>query len=158
VWKFSYEDLSAFVLDGASVPEAGAVPRTRYDAVLLGGGSLAHVLDTTEQVRLLRSLDILCPSGPILASFFCTDALLHGPQVGRAARLGLAMGRTMAKLRGIRLEHSSWESFGQTRGFAHTFTRREIESLGHAINRRVQWEDDGTKAIHATFLPSGPSL
>jgi hypothetical protein len=153
VWKFSYEDLSAFVLEGSSIPEPGSVSLSRYDAVLLGCGSLTHVLDPTEQVRLLRSLDILCPHGPILASFLCADEVPTEPRLGRAARLGLAMGRKVAKLRGIPSEDSPRESYAQYTGFAHTFSPHEIETLGRAINRQVEWEPDETEGGHATFLP-----
>jgi hypothetical protein len=159
VYKCRYEDLSAVVLDEAGRPDLGFLRLERYDAVLLGCGSLTHVLDPNEQVRLLRSLDILCPSGPILASFFYADEVpKEPPEAGRAVRLGCVMGRKVAKCRAIRSEDSPQQSYAQHRGFAHTFTRQEIEGLGHTVNRQVRWEQDENTSVHATFLPPGTNL
>lgn len=154
VGQFTYEDLSGAVLDGAGALDQ-EFHRERYDAILLGCGSLTHVLDSREQTRLIRALDVLCPSGPILASFFQTDCPAEVPTAGRAVRIGAAIGSRIARLRGIPTEHAPRQSFGQHRGFAHTFTRQEIEDLGRAVNRKVAWEQDDTQAVHATFLPPG---
>ena len=72
VLTLGYEDLSAAVLEGKAGP-ATSLAQERYEAVLLGWGSLTHVMDPNERLRLLRSLTLICPSGPILASFWCTN-------------------------------------------------------------------------------------
>jgi SAM-dependent methyltransferase len=155
VAQFSYEILSAAVLDGAAKLDQ-EFHRERYDAVLLGCGSLTHVLDPREQGRLLRALDVLCPAGPILASFFQADeTATQAPKADRAMRFGLALGRGIASLRGIRCEEAPRQSFRQRSGFAHTFSRQEIEALGGGVNRQVVWDRDDTQAGHVTFLPPG---
>jgi hypothetical protein len=153
VSTFSYEDLSASVLNGAS-GAASAFARERYDAVLLGWGSLTHVLDSEQQLRLLRALDTICPVGPILASFWCTNGYAPKmPTRERALRCGKAVGRTVAAVRGISGKASPNLSFAFHRGFGYIFTPEQIEDLGTSIKRRVEWEFDETTYSHVTFLP-----
>jgi len=153
VYKLAYEELSAVVLDGKDSLEA--TPRgTRYDAVILGSGSMTHVLDPRQQERLLRSMCRLCPQGPILASFFCEPE--EAPVcAGRATRLGRSMGRALARFRSMPPAHSDRLSYRAHSGFAYTFTPREIEQLASAIGRPLAWENDDNKLRpfhYATFL------
>lgn len=149
VAQLSYEQLSAAVLDGAQ-----PLTQERFDAVVLGCGSLSHVLQAHEQRRLFEALHVLCPFGPLVASFLWTDE--EGGEaafVGRAARWGGRIGRTLARLRGLSGDASPRLSYQAERGFAYTFTRREIERLARAVARRVVWEQDGTRpSLYATFV------
>jgi hypothetical protein len=156
VVRLSYEELNAIVLDGASLP-ASELRDARYDAIILGSGSLTHVLDPREQERLLRSLSILCPQGPILASFFCDEESAgDAVSIGRAARVGRRIGRTIAKWRGLRAGSSTRLSYRAHSGFAYTFTPREIELLAQKIGRELAWEQGKMQPFHyATFLPPG---
>jgi len=154
VYKLSYEELSAVMLDGKDSLET--TPRgARYDAVILGSGSMTHVLDPHEQERVLRSMCRLCPHGPILASFFCEPE--EAPvRTGRATRLGRSIGRALARLRSMPPSHSDRLSYRAHSGFAYTFTPRELEQLASAIGRPLAWEndDDQLRPFHyATFLP-----
>lgn len=153
VFTFSYEDFSAAILEDAC-ESASLLAQERYDAVLLGWGSLSHLLDSTQQERLLRALDRICPYGPILASFWCTNG--HAPEMttlGRAERYGYALGRKVAQLRGGHTETSCRQSFATHRGFGYTFTPEEIEYLSTTIRRELVWEQDNTSYSHVTFLP-----
>jgi hypothetical protein len=156
VLAFRYEDLSGAVLDGAG--RLGGIADQRYDAVLLGLGSLSHVLDPGERMRLFRTLDRLCPAGPLLASFWCAGRTIERRRLaGRIAAGGQALGRAAARLRGIAGRTAAPQFFGVRFGFACAFERGEVEALGAAIGRTVLWEDDGTESPHATFLrPSAP--
>jgi SAM-dependent methyltransferase len=154
VYKLSYEELSAVLLDGKDSLEP--TPRnTRYDAVILGSGSMTHVLDPHEQERLLRSMCRLCPQGPILASFFCEPE--ETPvRAGRATRFGRSMGRALAHLRFMPPAHSDRLSYRAHSGFAYTFTPREIERLAREIGRPLAWENEDSKLRpfhYATFPP-----
>jgi hypothetical protein len=155
VQSFRYEDLSAAILDGAAVGDTHFA-RQRYDAVLLGHGSLTHIVNPDERVRLLRALDLICPTGPILASFWCTEGpeqITHRP--GRGSRYGQALGRKVAELRGLSScsePNSPRLSFARHRGLAYTFTRAEIDKLSALSGREVVWEEDNTPAPHVTFL------
>jgi len=144
----SYEDLSAAILDGAD-NAAAPLAAARYDAVLLGWGSLTHVLDGGERVRLMRALDRLCPRGPILASFW-SERFDRAPSADRAYRLGAAAGRAVAALRKLPGAPAS-ELFTLHAGFAHRFTRDEIDALAASVGRAVHWDDDDTDYPHVTF-------
>jgi hypothetical protein len=148
---FRYEDLSAAVLDGvanAASPVAGET----YDAVLLGCGSLSHVLEVQERQRLMRALGRLCPRGPLLASFLSVRAGEGQLPLGRAERLGAACGRGLARLRSRALPRSSGVAFAMHAGFYVRFAKPEIEALADSIGRKVLWEDDETDQPHATFV------
>lgn len=65
----SYEDLVAAAF-GRSDPRFPLTSQDRFDAVILGWGSLGHVLRAEDRLRLLSACDALCPTGPILFSLF----------------------------------------------------------------------------------------
>lgn len=157
--QMSYEQLSAVVLDGVQGIGDG-LHAARYDAVVLGCGSLTHVLDVREQLRLLQALDLLCPSGPILASFFCRHEAARSPSSpGRASQLGRRIGRAVARLRRIPPAEHDRLSYRAHSGFAYSFTRREIEALARSVGREVAWgEREMQPPYYATFLPpsAGP--
>lgn len=149
IHTFLYEELSAAVLDGRDGP-AAPLAGQRYDGVLLGWGSLTHVLDEAERLRLFRALHRLCPAGPILASFWCDHPTALA--AGRADRLGGAAGRTVARWRKQSTEPSPREAFTVHAGFVHRFTPEEIGALGAAVGRTVIWDQDDTHYPHATFV------
>jgi hypothetical protein len=152
VLAFGYQQLADAVLDSAS-GTASTFGRERYAAVLLGWGSLTHVIDPSERARLFRALDILCPDGPLLASFWCTNGFApETAESGRPERWAYALGRFVARLRGIHPQHSYPQSFKLQRGFGYTFEPKEIDDLGLLINRRVIWEQDETTYAHVTFV------
>jgi hypothetical protein len=147
VWTARFEDLSRVVLDGAAGPLAGR----RYDAVLLGWGSLSHVLDARERQRLFAAVARLAPAGPILASFILvTDETAPG----RADRLGRRAGRALARLRRLPSPRDDGALLlGHWFGFIHQFTVDEIEALARACGRTVVWEhDDETLYPHITLI------
>jgi SAM-dependent methyltransferase len=153
VMRWSYEQLNAIVLDGAAALGDEALRPASYDAVLLGCGSLTHVLDAREHRRLLLALDILCPEGPILASFFCEETA-PARHAGRAIALGRRIGRGIARLRGLPPAGSDRLSYRAHSGFAYTFTESEIEDLAQTVERQVAWERGEMRPSHfATFLP-----
>jgi len=153
VHRLSYEQLNAIVLDGTG---GDGLHRDRFDAVVLGCGSLSHVLEEREQRRLMQALQALCPSGPIIASFLWINEPVADPPAGRAVRLGHRVGSTIARLRGLPHGEGPRLSYRARRGFACTFTKREIEDLARAVGRRVAWEQHAGRPTHyATFLPNG---
>jgi SAM-dependent methyltransferase len=150
VRQLSYEQLSAIVLDGATVDPLGD---TRFDAVVLGCGSLSHVLDPCEQQRLMRALQTLCPLGPIIGSFLWVTEPTERP-IGMAARLGTRIGRAIARMRGLPPGDLGCLSYRARRGFAYTFTQREFEELALNVQRRVAWEQYAARpSLYATLLP-----
>lgn len=150
VLEGAYEDLA----DRESAL-AGAVARfAPFDAALLGWGSLSHVVTAAHRRGLLVALRRLCPTGPVLASFWMRDDEEPVPQ-GRAARLGRGIGALLSgRGRGgpgpapgdMVLPHC---------GFGHAFTRGELEALaaeaGYAIARLETGEAEYPRA---TLVPS----
>jgi hypothetical protein len=141
----SYEELADAVGGGGG--EAAVIAGRTYDAVLLGWGSLTHVMRAEDRVRVLVACTKLT-RGPILASFWMKD---HGMQSidGRAVAIGRRAGRALARLRGAAPAAAAGEPFA----FGHAFERDEIEALGRAIGRRVAWDGAAGEYPHATFLP-----
>lgn len=150
VRRLSYEQLSAIVLDGAT---ADPFRDTRFDAVVLGCGSLSHVLDQCEQQRLMRALQSLCPSGPIIGSFLWVTECTR-PPIGKAAHLGIRIGRAIGRMRGLPPGDLQRLSYRARRGFAYTFTQREFEELALNVQRHVAWERHGARpSLYVTLLP-----
>ena len=124
---------------------AAATPITNqtYAAVLLGWGSLTHILDADDRLSVMRAIDRRCPVGPILASFY-----LRRPE-SRPERFGQFIGRIMSG-RGTPAGRSLMPKIG----FVHRFTQDEIELLARAIGRVARWDGDGTGNAypHVTFV------
>jgi hypothetical protein len=64
----SYGDL-VDAAEGRGGPLAEAVAGAPFDAVVLGWGSLSHVLPSTARASLLRAVRTLAPHAPVLTSF-----------------------------------------------------------------------------------------
>jgi hypothetical protein len=134
----AYEELSAAVLDGADTALAPFAARP-YDVVLLGWGSLSHVLERAERRRAFEAAHRLAPRGPILASFLVTDERRGPPS--RGARLGATIGRGLSRLRSQE-PPAEPPDFGPTTGFRVHLSRDEIESHAAALGRRCDWEPE----------------
>jgi hypothetical protein len=143
-----YEDLSRAILDGAG--GAASVFSRPYAAVLLGWGSLSHVLAPAERARVVETSARLSPEGPTLASFWMR-AGAEGSAAGRAEQAGRALGRRIGRWRGA--EPAGGLGFGWRYGFGHAFDRAEIEDLAARAGRRVLWEDASGGYPHATLQP-----
>ena len=139
----SYEQLSAAVLEGARGCEP--IAERSYDAILLGWGSLSHVLSPGERERLIRACHRLCPRGPILASFL----FAHPAPLQRGRRAGEAIGRLAARALG-RSPSPADEAFTPWSGFISLLSRVELETLARAAGRSLTWEADATYP-HVTF-------
>lgn len=136
IYVVRYEELAADILGGRS---GGGATFTAgpFDAVLLGWGSLSHVLDADERGKLIDALAVVCPTGPILASFLqVPPAGLPSP--GRAQCLGSRLGR-LARLMRWRVMHEdrSREVAHGDLGFTHVFAPAELEALATRIGRRA---------------------
>lgn len=156
-----YEDLGRAVFDRSAGPAESLAGR-RYDAIVLGWGSLSHVLRARDRARLLHACDRLAPCGPILASFLeLSDGNIPA---GRGRAAGSAAGRVVGRARGFSresIEEAAGAHFGYWFGFCQVLSRKEIDALGRQVGRRVIWDnDDGSGYPHVTFEhtagPAGP--
>ena len=142
-----YEDLVAAVLRGERNPLSGFA-ESRYDAVLVGWGSLTHVLDRGLRHELFVALDTLCPRGPILASFWARDEDANAaPQRARAA--GARLGHWVRLARGLPETEDAHDGFRTHGGFTHPFAPSELQALARQVNRRCRLYLDSYP--HATF-------
>jgi hypothetical protein len=149
VLRGTYQDLARATLEG----EAGALTPLaghRYDAVVLGWGSFTHLLDLDDRRRALAACDRLTPEGPILASFWLVSGRETAPR--RGTSIGLRIGRTIRRFRGMS-GHGNGDAFTGWCGFAHPFSRAEIDDLAAGINRRAVWEAEQGSYPHVTLLP-----
>jgi len=145
----TYADLCRAILDDGDGPAAVFAGRT-YDAVILGWGSLTHVLIEDERRRVLAAATRLAPTGPVLASFY--DAVQVDERSvpdRRAARLGRGAGRLVGRRRRVPAAPPDIRFFGHV-GFCHAYTRDELDGLAAAVGRTVVSSEG--KYGHATFV------
>ncbi len=116
----SYEDFMHAVLGPGKVEGLGDVLRAApYSAVLLGLNSFTHLRTPEVRVRLLEACRAICPSGPVLASFY----LEHVP-----------MSRVRARARSLfaRLPGAQSVTPGDQvgiYGYEHAFEQEELREL-----------------------------
>lgn len=138
-----YEDLDPVEIEG-------------MDAVLLGLGSLSHVLDDGARDRLFAMLVRACPHGPILASTLAPPAgvsVEEARREGRSAKVGRAVGAALRSWRGLP-DVDPAEIVFDTLGFAKLFTRDELAALGDRHGRRTIFEDAAPDGMHlCAFVP-----
>jgi hypothetical protein len=133
------QDEASHVLDSAP-----------YDAVLLGWGSLTHVLQEHDQDALFETLAELVPHGPILASFFVRMSNTSVPGYSRAHALGAQLGAALS-----RAPLDSALEAGRVRclphaGFVYSFDRDRLAQLAQRSGRTLALYADATYP-HATF-------
>ena len=143
-WRLSYEGLIAAPVDA---PPARYAP---YDAVLLGWGSFSHVLDPSLRERLIRVIDQLSPTGPLLLSFLLEASTQ--PNKGKWQRRSEHWGRQVARVRGLAPTTTAPDRLFPHAGFVHQFSRNEVESLAALVGRTARWGQDGREYPHCSFV------
>jgi hypothetical protein len=150
VYVGRYEDLNKAVIDHKESP-LSKIASQSYDAIVLGWGSLSHVLDSIERKRLFQSCRRLGTNAPILASFCLMLSDDSDENTSRARKVGSRLGRILAGFRGNRSRPFE-DLFGSWFGYAHVFTKDEIEELAECSQSRAVWESNKDYP-HVTFLP-----
>ncbi len=92
----SYQDLIAAAF-GRSDSRFALGSNDRFDAVILGWGSLGHVLRAEDRLRLLSACDALCPTGPILFSLFQPAESARPERVAEASPAFFSWGGFLAE-------------------------------------------------------------
>ncbi len=122
-----------------------------YDAVILGGGSISHLLENNMCKMLLEKVRKLCPDGPILLSWL--KATYAGPKTKLFRKMLTKIGFKEAPDR---------DQYSFSMGFCHTFTRDEIFILAEwTKNSIVFYEDEKPYPQgypHAVLLPQSQKL
>jgi hypothetical protein len=148
VRRGTYEELASAVLDGAP-SGLDAIAGGEWDAIWLGWTSVMHVLEDRERARLFEACDRICPSGPILATFYPTE---RARRSGRAHRVGLSIGRAIARARGGIVAPGDAESFGFACGFLRGWTREEMEAHAARVGRIAEWRGDDEGCLRVTLV------
>jgi SAM-dependent methyltransferase len=123
--------------------------RAPYDLVVLGWGSITHVLEEDDRLALLESVRALAPSAPVITSFFLRPESGHG---GRTERLRRALRATFTKLgapNGAAPEGLAYEAGG---GFVYAFTESEVQALAHRAGYAVAVLES-SPFPHALLIP-----
>jgi hypothetical protein len=150
VVQASYEDLTRHVAGEPSSPFADKLDEP-FDGVILGWGSLSHVLGDGERVDLLRALREVAPEAPMLVSFNERAGIGDAP-VGRITRLVITTLRAL----GVRVpEPQARLAFSPHYGFRYLFRDGEIDLLaaagGYAVAYRAANENP-----NALLVPVDP--
>lgn len=129
-YRATYEDLPrlAPALPGADAADLNALPR--FDAAILGWGSLSHLLSEERQVAALRAMSAVT-DGPVLVSFR-TDP--HATGEARSQRE-----RIKRLLPGRNKIHGNY--FNMQIGFYQAFSREQLESIFAQAGLRVEKVD-----------------
>lgn len=108
------------------------VPKTHFDAVILGWGSITHVLTREEHRALLKALRRAVPNAPVLLSFYqrATNTV-----EGKSERLRKGL-RSVFRALGAHTP-SEGLSYDMTNGFVYSFTEEEIHALAFEAGYEV---------------------
>jgi hypothetical protein len=126
-YRATYEDLPhmAPALPGEDPADLNALPR--FDAAILGWGSLSHLLSEQRQVTALRAMAAVT-DGPVLVSFR-TDPHATGEARGQLEQLKqLLPGRNKI--------HGNY--FTMQIGFYQAFSRKQLESIFAQAGLKVE--------------------
>jgi len=123
-----------------------------YDAILLGWGSFTHMPLPKERAALLQRLMKLCPSGPLLLSFWLRHERAPETQA-RAFRLGWRLGSFLAG-RPHEEEPIAGDRIMARCGYGHSFTIAEVAALAAGANYELHRTPGPHQAYaHATLMP-----
>jgi hypothetical protein len=128
---------------------AAALKGRNYDAVIVGWGSLSHMISRDERKQFLKACHLLAPEGPVLISFFSHDV----PPMpnARFLNLGRSAGRRIGRMRGVDAYFDPDDMLNWDAGFFHRFSEAEINALAGALGRRALFA--ASPYGHATLLP-----
>ena len=121
----------------------------RFDAVVLGWGSLSHVMPSSSRVELLRAVRELAPDAPVLTSFgLVTDPLAVDAGKGRVRN---ALRRAFVAL-GAPGTSEDRDHFLTTTGFFAYLTHDELVKLAWEAEYEVALFEEAPYP-HAVLLP-----
>jgi hypothetical protein len=148
-------------LGAQTVQEWARAPEGRFDGILAGWGLWAHLTRQAERQAVLEAFRSVCPSGPVLLSFFLRANLhdplervlslpLHPEPDGRLQRF--TRGLLRARLLGLPpLERG----LGWSHGFYfHTTYEGELNEEAAKAGYSVKYfEEDLRRYAHAVLVP-----
>ena len=109
-----------------------------FDAVLLGWGSLTHVLSSSKRLRVFQAASAAAPKGPILGSVWMresgSDKRIHA--VRMAAQ---EVSRLVGRIRGVDPSEPQDFAFSTSFGFGVYLTHAELSEQCSAVNRSLSF-------------------
>lgn len=144
----AYADL-VDAAEGRGGPLAQAVTGPPFDAVVLGWGSLSHVLPSSERAALLRAVHTLAPNAPVLTSFAVKGDSAAPPE--SKGRVRDTLRRVFGALRAPGVSEAG-DHFFLNGGFFSYLDNEEIVRLAWAAGYEVAHYED-TSYAHAILVP-----
>lgn len=146
----SYADLvDAVTTQRGPLAEACAAP---FDVVVLGWGSLSHVMPASARSDLLRAIRAVAPRAPVLASFALEPEVAH-PRPGSKGRVRDTLRRAFGALRAPGASEVGDHFFPNT-GFFSYLGSDEVVRLAWEAGYEVRSFDEVPYA-HAVLVPVG---
>jgi hypothetical protein len=130
-------------------PLAGPCGGPPFDAVVLGWGSLSHVMPAAERAALLRALRSLAPRAPVLASFALEPEIARPVQGKGRVRDGL---RRLFGALGAPGASELGDHFFPTTGFFSYLEHEELLKLAWDAGYEVALFEE-TPYAHALLVP-----
>lgn len=132
VFDATYDDLVCAV-NTKTGPLGAALAAGPFDAVVLGWGSVTHVVTPDEQAALLRAVRVASPSGAVLLSFFMRPSTGAG---GKSEQLRTKLRGLFARMGGASAPDGlGYEMNG---GFVYFFTTEEVHALAFDAGYEVE--------------------
>ena len=146
----AYADL-VDAAEGRGGPLAEAIAGPPFDAVVLGWGSLSHVLPSSARASLLRAVHTLAPGAPVLTSFAIeVDSSAPPDSKGRVRD---ALRRVFSALHAPGVSETG-DHFFLNGGFFAYLGHDEIVRLAWAAGYEVAHYEDSSYP-HAILVPLG---
>ncbi|MDP3278756.1 MAG: hypothetical protein Q8Q09_26430 [Deltaproteobacteria bacterium] len=149
VFDGRYEDLTEATRGHG--PLASLKESPAFDLVILGWGSLTHILEEKTHTQILRDCRALAPKAPLMMSFFIRSESSAISQ-GKSDRARALIRRTLAPFRSHQEPISQGLGFESSGGFVYAFTETEIHAL--ALKAGYEVALFSTQSFpHAILLP-----
>jgi|LNFM01.1.fsa_nt_gb hypothetical protein len=109
-----------------------------YALVVLGWGSITHVLEDRERVELLESVRALAPTAPVITSFFLRPERSATAPKAKTERLRALLRGAFAKAGAHNRSIPEGLAYEAGGGFVYAFTESEVQSMAHRAGYAVQ--------------------
>lgn len=146
----SYGDLTRAAFAGSG-PLAFLTAGPAFDAVVLGWGSLSHVLPSSERAALFKALRSIAPSAVVLVSFALQPD--SAPLSGSKGRVRDALRRLFSAV-GAPGPSEAGDHFYPDGGFFSNLGSDEIVSIARSAGYEVALFEEGPYP-HAVLAPPG---
>ena len=111
---------------------------TQFDAVLLGWGSLTHVLSPSKRTKVFEAASAAAPKGPILGSVWMRDSN-SDKRIHAVRMLAQEVSRLIGRVRGVEPSEPQDFAFSTSFGFGVYLTEAELDAHRLVVNRSLSF-------------------